>query len=113
MNATPSRRPPKFDRQPKGIGFGTLTRGGDLNLNCWVSTPMRLIPESKPSSRKWRKRLKEGTAMKVLVYKQTHSGDPDERTGVWGVSDCMGRIRSWPYDAVIGVGGASIEAKDN
>lgn len=42
--------------------------------------------------------------MKVLIYKRTHKGDPDER-GIFGNQDCMGKIRSWDYDAVIGIGG--------
>jgi hypothetical protein len=42
--------------------------------------------------------------MKVLIYKRTHKGDPDER-GVFGNQDCMGTIRNWNYDAVIGIGG--------
>ena len=41
--------------------------------------------------------------MKVLVYKRTHTGDPSEN-GVFGESDCMGAIRNWHYDAVIGIG---------
>jgi hypothetical protein len=44
--------------------------------------------------------------MKVLIYKRTHKGDPDKR-GIFGNQDCMGRIRSWNYDAVIGIGGNS------
>ncbi len=40
--------------------------------------------------------------MKILIYKRTHKGDPDER-GIFGINDCMGRIRD--YDAVIGIGG--------
>lgn len=46
------------------------------------------------------------TAMKVLIYKRTHMGDPDER-GVFGIYDCMGRMRNWNFDAVIGIGGKS------
>ena len=42
--------------------------------------------------------------LNTLVYKRTHTGDPDE-SGVFGVDDCMGRVRGWRYDAVIGVGG--------
>jgi len=42
--------------------------------------------------------------MKVLIYERTHKGDPDER-GIFGVQDCMGSIRNWNYDAVIGIGG--------
>lgn len=44
--------------------------------------------------------------MKILIYKRTHRGDPDER-GIFGVNDCMGRVRNWEYDAVIGIGGKS------
>jgi len=42
--------------------------------------------------------------MRVLIYKRTHKGDPDNK-GVFGNQDCMGRIRNWNYDAVIGIGG--------
>ena len=44
--------------------------------------------------------------MRVLIYKRTHKGDPNE-TGIFGIQDCMGRIRNWNYDAVIGIGGES------
>jgi len=40
----------------------------------------------------------------VLIYRRTHTGDPDEN-GVFGCHGCMKSVRSWPYDAVIGVGG--------
>ena len=43
--------------------------------------------------------------MRVLVYKRTHLGDPGD--GVFGSSDCMGRVRGLKFNAVIGVGGAS------
>jgi hypothetical protein len=46
--------------------------------------------------------------MRVLIYKRTHTGDPDE-SGVFGVHDCMGRVRALNYDAVIGVGGIGAE----
>lgn len=42
--------------------------------------------------------------MKVLIYKRTHKGDPDEE-GIFGIQDCMGRVRNWDYEAVIGIGG--------
>lgn len=42
--------------------------------------------------------------MNTLIYKRTHRGDPD-KSGVFGVGDCMGRVRRWSFDAVIGVGG--------
>jgi hypothetical protein len=45
--------------------------------------------------------------MRTLVYKMTHIGDPCEGTGVWGDRTCMGRVRGYEYDAVIGVGGTS------
>lgn len=44
--------------------------------------------------------------MRILVYKQTHIGDPS-KMGLWGQTDCMGRVRGLRYDAVIGVGGTS------
>src|SRR4051812_45820013 len=43
--------------------------------------------------------------MRTLVYKRTHSGDPDPKMGVFGNHDCMGEVRAWPFDAVIGIGG--------
>jgi hypothetical protein len=44
----------------------------------------------------------------TMIYKMTHLGDPDPRTGVWGGDcDCMGRERNAPFAAVIGVGGKS------
>jgi hypothetical protein len=43
--------------------------------------------------------------MRTLIYKRTHSGDPDHEAGVFGNDDCMGSVRGWQFDAVIGVGG--------
>src|SRR5687768_3773034 len=48
--------------------------------------------------------------MPTLVYKRTHKGDPDS-CGRFGCNDCMGRVRSWDFDAVIGVGGTGREAR--
>jgi len=51
--------------------------------------------------------------MRVLIYKRTHKGDPDEK-GIFGNQDCMGRIRNWNYDAVIGIGGkTSYKGQEN
>jgi hypothetical protein len=50
--------------------------------------------------------------MRVLVYKRTHPGDPSE-DGCFGVSDCMGAIRGWTFDAVIGVGGIGREPRSH
>lgn len=52
---------------------------------------------------------------RILIYKMTHLGDPDPRLMVWGRegSDCMGRVRSFSFDAVIGVGGHGAEARRN
>ena len=46
--------------------------------------------------------------MRTLIYKRTHTGDPD-RNGWFGVYDCMGHVRTWEFDAVIGVGGIGSE----
>ncbi|MGY6128008.1 hypothetical protein ACW9YV_21850 (plasmid) [Paraburkholderia strydomiana] len=46
--------------------------------------------------------------MRILTYKRTHTGDPD-RSGRFGINDCMGRIRDFHFDAVIGVGGIGAE----
>ena len=57
-------------------------------------------------------RYKDGSSidprvcMKILIYKRTHQGDPD-RLGRFGIERCMGRVRAFPFDAVIGVGGIS------
>src|SRR5215471_8860220 len=47
------------------------------------------------------------SAMRTLVYKMTHIGDPDPATGLWGETGCMGQVRSYQFDAVIGIGGTS------
>ncbi len=48
--------------------------------------------------------------MRTLIYKRTHKGDPDA-TGQFGVEDCMGQVRSYDFEAVIGVGGIGHEAR--
>ena len=48
--------------------------------------------------------------MRILTYKRTHIGDPD-KYGRFGINDCMGRIRSLNFDAVIGVGGIGREPR--
>lgn len=48
--------------------------------------------------------------MRILTYKRTHVGDPDA-TGVFGVHDCMGQVRGYEFDAVIGVGGIGAEPR--
>jgi len=47
--------------------------------------------------------------MRTLIYKRTHSGDPDPTSGLFGVHDCMGRDRDRMFEAVIGVGGIGEE----
>ena len=49
--------------------------------------------------------------MRILTYKRTHTGDPNS-AGQFGINDCMGRARSWDFDAVIGVGGLGSEPQD-
>src|SRR5438105_2750447 len=48
--------------------------------------------------------------MRILIYKRTHVGDPDQH-GRFGIYDCMGRVRDYAYDAVIGVGGVGQEPR--
>jgi hypothetical protein len=48
--------------------------------------------------------------MRTLVYKRTHVADPDAE-GRFGVFDCMGRIRGYEFDAVIGIGATGSEAE--
>lgn len=50
--------------------------------------------------------------MRILTYKRTHVGDPD-LNGRFGVNTCMGKIRDYAYDAVIGVGGTGVEPKSH
>ena len=50
--------------------------------------------------------------VRTLVYKRTHPGDPNKR-GHFGNEDCMGRVRSWDFDAVIGVGGIGSESSSH
>jgi hypothetical protein len=50
--------------------------------------------------------------MRVLIYKRTHQGDPDS-SGWFGQGGCMGRVRCWNFDAVIGVGGMGSEPVKN
>jgi hypothetical protein len=47
--------------------------------------------------------------MRTLIYKRTHTGDPDDK-GRFGIHDCMGGVRGYAFDAVIGVGGRGSEA---
>ena len=49
---------------------------------------------------------------RTLIYKRTHVGDPD-RAGRFGINGCMGRVRAWPFEAVIGVGGIGDEPTRN
>ena len=44
--------------------------------------------------------------MRILIYKRTHIGDPDGNRQ-FGNEGCMGRVRGYAFDAVIGVGGIS------
>ena len=46
--------------------------------------------------------------MRTLVYKRTHTGDPDV-SGRFGCNCCMGSVRAWDFDAVIGIGGIGAE----
>ncbi len=48
--------------------------------------------------------------MRIMIYKRTHTGDPSP-DGVFGSSDCMGRVRARDYEAVVGVGGTSMEPR--
>jgi hypothetical protein len=51
--------------------------------------------------------------VRVLVYKRTHTGDPDPETGTFGCNGCMGAVRGWDFEAVIGVGGIGGEAESH
>ncbi|WP_139198569.1 hypothetical protein [Pseudomonas indica] len=47
--------------------------------------------------------LYKESPMRILTYKRTHTGDPDNR-GVFGINDCMGAVRNRVFDAVVGIG---------
>jgi hypothetical protein len=56
--------------------------------------------------------MHEGSpSMRTLVYKRNHHGDPDPVTGRFGCFGCMGRVRGYSFDAVIGIGGTGLRAK--
>ncbi|RZI54567.1 MAG: hypothetical protein EOP12_02145 [Pseudomonas sp.] len=46
---------------------------------------------------------------RILVYKRTHPHDPGIE-GVFGNQDCMGQVREFDYDVVVGIGGIGAEA---
>jgi hypothetical protein len=50
--------------------------------------------------------------MRTLVYKRTHPGDPDAE-GRFGIHDCMGQVRTWGFEAVVGVGGIGAEPESH
>lgn len=52
------------------------------------------------------------TQPRTLIYKRTHPGDPDE-FGRFGIEDCMGQVRAWDFESVIGVGGIGTQASSN
>ena len=49
---------------------------------------------------------------RTLIYKRTHQGDPDPVQGVFGCNGCMGRVREWNFDSVIGIGGIGPEPEE-
>jgi hypothetical protein len=52
----------------------------------------------------------KGQNLRILTYKRTHIGDPDNQ-GRFGIYNCMGRVRKYGFDDVIGVGGIGPEPK--
>ena len=54
---------------------------------------------------------KTDQTLRVLIYRRTYTSDPCQ-CGVFGIRDCMGKVRSWNYNAVIGIG-AKNAAADN
>lgn len=52
------------------------------------------------------------TELSTLIYKRTHPGDPNSR-GHFGNEDCMGRVRAYSFDAIIGVGGIGAESSSH
>ena len=51
--------------------------------------------------------------MKTLIYKRTHNGDPDPDSGVFGNNGCVKSVRTWKFEAIIGIGGIGSEANQN
>lgn len=49
--------------------------------------------------------------MPTLVYKRTHRDDPD-KSGIFGIYNCMGRVRTYAFDSVIAIGGIGRWAKE-
>ena len=49
---------------------------------------------------------------RILVYKRTHPHDPGVE-GVFGNQDCMGQVRGFDYDVVVGIGGIGAEARSH
>ena len=49
--------------------------------------------------------------MRILIYKRTHRGDPDAG-GCFGAHGCMGKVRGYGFDAVMGVGGIGGDAQE-
>ena len=49
---------------------------------------------------------KRNTKLRILIYKRTHIGDPNTKRQ-FGNEGCMGRVRNYTFDAVIGIGGIS------
>lgn len=87
---------------------GATASGGNRHL----SRPPRSIWLARPRITS-RCPLQRGLVlMLVLVYKRTYNGDPDAN-GCFGAYDCMGVVRNWDYEAVIGVGGIGPAAQAN
>ena len=76
--------------------FAAHWRNGHL-LTVLIAAPGKVLIPLKKISR-------------LLIYKRTHPGDPDDN-GWFGAQDCMGRVRWWEFDAVIGVGGIGGEPR--
>ena len=61
----------------------------------------------------------QSTTRRTLVYKRTHDcgeGEIDNdpcASGCFGCWDCMGRVRDFHFQAVIGIGGIGNEAEKN
>lgn len=66
---------------------------------------LRIVPASEATTTATSfRRYYRSWPVRTLVYKRTHHGDPDS-FGRFGIHDCMGRVRAWDFDAVVGVGG--------
>ena len=73
----------------------------------WANHMVTRIHDSKISTLSMTRKTNQ--TLKILIYRRTHMPDPCQ-CGVFGIRDRMGTVRSWEYDAVIGIGGITAKS---